>query len=151
MLDRIDRGTEIRFDRQMKALRNRGRDIVGVDKRDGMVARARKGAPDRHLGATDAGRPPDHDEPAGSPIGDRRGLDGVLRPVAGRRDDRPHEAVDAGVRFDDGVDPQSGEVLAARRFFAVVHAEHCMAAGVHVGNERACQRRPSMADDEHVV
>ena len=136
-----------------EALRDRRRDVVAVDEHDGRGARGRDRELDRDLGAPDAGRSADGDEPArparASATATRRArsVRAVTPSATSARTNASGPASDS----IDGVDVDRGEVRPARRLGEIVHAEHAPPACVHVGDERARQRRPAMTHDEHVV
>ncbi len=62
VLDRVDGRTHVGLEREPKSLRDRRRDIVGIEQREFVVARETTRELDRDLGAAAAGRTADGDE-----------------------------------------------------------------------------------------
>ena len=150
VLDRVDRGAEVRLDRQTEPRRDRRRDVVGVDEH------SRERGREMHcdLGAAGTRRTADDDDAPVSIGAGRSASSGTTNasPAGPQRDEsRRRTACGPRSDFDDVVDDRRDEMRPRRRLLAVEHAEHRATARVHVGDERVRERGPTVAGDEDVV
>jgi hypothetical protein len=68
-----------------------------------------------------------------------------------QRSQRFDDRVRAAVGLDDGVDGDRRQMSARRRILAIKDTEQRATTCVHVGDERMCERRPAVADDQDVI